>query len=93
MRVLTVIKCGIGDCPSVFKTEEAVAPNVKYACKRHTETEQRVFFQDHQFDKDLKHGVKPIGTTHIKHQGSEILTSEQIGKPYSWQKEEESKNQ
>jgi len=69
MRVLTVVKCGIGDCSSVFKTEEAVSPNVGYVCKSHTETEQRIFFQEHQFDKDISRSGKPIGTSHIHRQG------------------------
>jgi hypothetical protein len=36
---------------------------------------QEVFFQEHQFDKDLKRGVHPVGTTHIKRQGSEVEDS------------------
>lgn len=71
--MLNVVKCGIGDCSSVFKTEEAVSPNVRYVCKNHSEVEQRVFFQDHQFDENLKRGIKPIGTAHIKRQGNEHL--------------------
>lgn len=66
---MNTVKCGINNCPSVFTTEEPVSPDVRYICKRHNKTEQKVFFQTHQFDKDLKRAGKPIGTTHIQRQG------------------------
>jgi hypothetical protein len=31
-----------------------------------------VHFQDHQFDKDLRRGRRPVDTDHIQRQGSEI---------------------
>jgi hypothetical protein len=66
---MNVIKCGIKDCPSIFQTEEAVSPKARYACKLHGEAEQKVFFQEHAFDKDLARSGKPIGTSHIQRQG------------------------
>ena len=63
------IKCGIGECPSEFQTEEALSPNARYVCKLHTPTEQKVFFQEHQFDNNpiMNTAGSPIGTTHIPH--------------------------
>lgn len=72
------IRCSIGDCPSVFETEEAVSPKIQYICRLHPKKEQDTYFQENQFDKDMKRGSKPMGTQHIKNQASEILTSEDI---------------
>lgn len=63
------VKCGVGECPSVFKTEEPLSPNVRYVCRLHTKVEQRVFFQESQFDKSLARAGKPTGTAHIQRQG------------------------
>ncbi len=82
--LVNAIKCGIGDCPSVFQTEEALSPNARYVCRLHSKTEQTVFFQDAQFDKGLKMAKKPQGTTHIKNQGSEIMTAEDVDLAWSW---------
>lgn len=35
-------------------------------------------FQEHAFDKDLKRSARPVGTSHIHNQGSDIMTSEEI---------------
>lgn len=87
--MLTRVKCSIGDCPSVFETNEAVSPKIRYVCKLHTESQQREFFQQNQFDKDLRMARSPIGTSHIPHQGSNTLSAAIIGKPYSWVVEDE----
>ena len=81
---MNTVKCGIGDCPSVFQTDEAVSPNARYTCKLHTKVEQTVFFQDTQFDKGLKFSRKPQGTSHIKNQGSEIMNSEDVALTLTW---------
>jgi hypothetical protein len=66
---MNTVKCGVGECPSVFQTEEPLSPNARYICKLHTEAEQRVFFQENSFDKELSRAGKPIGTSHIQRQG------------------------
>jgi hypothetical protein len=37
--------------------------------KQHESEEPHIFFQNHQFDKDLKRATHPAGTAHIKRQG------------------------
>jgi hypothetical protein len=73
---MNTVKCGIGECPSVFQTEEPLSPNARYVCKLHKPTEQKVSFQENQFDKDLKRGAKPVGTTHIANQASEVIDAD-----------------
>ena len=50
------------------------------------ESDKDVHFQDTQFDKDLRTARKPMGTSHIPNQGSDVLTSKDIsfliGKPH-----------
>lgn len=65
---MNIVKCGVGECPSVFKSEEPLSPSVRYVCKLHDASEQRVFFQEYQFDKNMSYGAGPIGTTHIPYQ-------------------------
>ncbi len=79
---MNTVKCGIGDCPSVFQTEEAVSPNARFVCKLHNKTEQKLFFQEDQFDKGLRIAKKPQGTSHINNQGSDVRTAEQIESVY-----------
>jgi len=67
---MNTLKCSIGECPSVFQTEEPIHPNARYVCRLHNKTEQKVFFQKNQFDKGLKQGRAPIGTAHIGHSDS-----------------------
>ena len=40
--------------------------------ERKDNSDKDIHFQDHQFDKDLKRGRRPIDTNHIQRQGSEI---------------------
>ena len=40
--------------------------------ERKDNSDKDVYFQDCQFDKDLKRGRRPIDTNHIQRQGSEI---------------------
>jgi len=61
MTVSVVFCCAEG-CDSQFSTEDAVSPNVKYICRKHTPTEQTVFFQEHAFDKELDGSHSPSGT-------------------------------
>ena len=75
---MNTIKCGIDKCPSVFQTEMPLSPNATYVCKLHSKTEQEAFFQENQFDRNLKRAAHAQGTSHISHQGSEILTAEEI---------------
>jgi hypothetical protein len=86
---MNTLKCGIGDCPSVFETEDALSPKARYVCKLHSQIEQRIFFQEHQFDKDLRIAKSPQGTSHIPRQGSNVMTAEDIEQLYSWQKSED----
>lgn len=73
---MTTLKCSVGECPSVFQTEEPLSPNARYICKIHTPTKKKVSFQENQFDKDLKRGAKPIGTTHVANQASEVVDAD-----------------
>ena len=84
---MNTVKCCVGECPSTFQTEVALSPNAKYVCKLHTKREQEAFFQIDQFDKDLRRGRKPMGTSHVANQGSEVLTSEEVEAIYGWQHE------
>ena len=75
---MNTIKCGIDKCPSVFQTEMAVSPKATYVCKLHSKTEQEVFFQEHQYDKDLRRAARPIHTSHIHRQGEGIDSEEAL---------------
>ena len=57
---MSVIKCIIEECPAVFETGEPVNPTTGYICRLHTETEQKVFFQNCQFDPDIGEGTNPV---------------------------------
>jgi hypothetical protein len=46
----------------------------------HDEADQQVHFQDVQFDPDLRRSSKPIGTSHIEHQGNAKRTDLIFGK-------------
>lgn len=83
---MTIVKCKVEGCQSSFTTNEVVAPNASYICKLHAPAEQDAFFQEHQFDRDLKLAHKPQGTHHIPNQGSEVMTSEEIEYLYSWER-------
>jgi hypothetical protein len=57
---MTTIKCIIGECPSVLNTEEPVSPKAGYICRAHSEQEQKVFFQNCQFDPNIGEGANPV---------------------------------
>ncbi len=57
---MTTIKCIIGNCSSVLETKEPVSPKAGYICRLHTETEQKVFFQNCQFDPNIGDGTNPV---------------------------------
>lgn len=70
------IRCGIRDsegnqCDTVIQVEEPLSPNARYVCRFHSKSVQTVFFQEFQFDKDMRRSQKPTGTRHIRRQGSE----------------------
>jgi hypothetical protein len=71
---VNTLKCCIDGCKSIFQTEEPLAPDAKYTCRLHLPSKQRVHFQSHQFDKQLRNGRSPVGTNHIKNQGSQITS-------------------
>jgi hypothetical protein len=71
---MSTLKCWVEGCNSVFQTEEQLASNAKYTCRLHMPSKQRVRFQSHQFDKQLRSGRNPVGTNHIKNQGSQITS-------------------
>lgn len=71
---MNTLKCHIEGCDSVFQTNEPLAPDAKYTCRLHMPSKQRVRFQSHQFDKQLRSGRSPVGTNHIKNQGSQITS-------------------
>ncbi len=76
---MATIKCSGEGCEAVYETLEPFAPETKYSCRVHTpRRENKVQFQKHQFDKDLRRAAKPVGTSHITNQGSDILDSEDI---------------
>ena len=76
---MNILKCSIEGCDSIFQTEESLHPEAKYICKLHNKTEQKVFFQEYQLDKQLRRASRPIGTEHIHNQGSDVLTADDIG--------------
>ena len=59
---VSVIFCCAEGCDSQFRTEEAVSPQVRYVCRKHTPSEQTVFFQEHAFDGGLDRSHSPSGT-------------------------------
>jgi hypothetical protein len=52
------IKCAIRDCQSIFETVEKISKKGTFVCKLHDHVGQDVFFQDCQFDKDLRGGTR-----------------------------------
>ncbi len=83
---MRTIKCSTDGCNESYKTSEHISPKATYSCKNHTEpNEDRIRFQSHQFDKDLRIAKKPIGTSHIRNQGSDVMTADEIGIPYGWE--------
>jgi hypothetical protein len=78
-------------CSTTIEVTEEIAKNFNgFICKNHPDTVQRrvagntklkrpdVHFQEVQFDKDLKRSAKPVSTSHIRNQGSEILSDAEI---------------
>ena len=64
------LKCNKEGCEEVFSTQEPLHSSATFTCRHHTtKSSQRVFFQECQFDKDLKSSRKPMGTTHVARQG------------------------
>lgn len=69
---MNTIKCSTPECVNVFSTTEDLHPQATYQCRLHTaKAPDKTRFQDSQFAKNLRRASKPIGTTHIKRQGSE----------------------
>jgi hypothetical protein len=42
------------------------------------EKDKDLHFQEYQFDKDFKRGAKPVSTSHLHNQGSEVMDSDAI---------------
>ena len=67
-----IIHCCAEGCASTLEILEAINPDAVYSCKNHTKsTGKKVRFQSHQFDKGMRRAAHPVGTTHIRRQGSE----------------------
>ena len=77
------MKCQVKGCKSEFKTvgryicskhtrKEQWKALDRQPDDRKDTLDINVHFQDHQFDKDLKRGRRPVDTDHIARQGSEI---------------------
>jgi hypothetical protein len=73
---LSWIQCGIDGCPEIFWTDQRLSSEPHFVCRYHTRTEQKVFFQEHQFDGALRSSSKPTGTSHITNQGSDLTPSD-----------------
>lgn len=75
---MATIKCSTEGCTAVFETTDAVSPKATYSCKLHTPRSKsnKVRFQQHQFDKDLRRSRTPMGTSHLHNQGSDIITAD-----------------
>jgi hypothetical protein len=83
---MEMIKCSGKNCMATFETDGPLSPNAKYTCREHTtKGSDTVRFQATQFDKGLRIAKKPLGTSHIPNQGSDVLTADDIGLPYSWE--------
>lgn len=67
------IKCKVDGCDAVFETKEPLALNATFVCRKHAgvDTKNTVYFQNEQFDKDLRRSGKPVGTSHIHRQGND----------------------
>lgn len=71
---MNILKCKVKGCKAVYKTDLPLAPGAEYTCREHMpKGKQRVHFQETQFDKVLRNGRSPLGTNHIKNQGSQVL--------------------
>lgn len=68
-----IIHCSTEGCASTFEVAEGLAANgATFSCRNHTQTTgKKVRFQSHQFDKGMRRAAHPVGTTHIRRQGSE----------------------
>lgn len=78
---MNIIKCSVGGCESVFQTEEAVSPKATFLCRFHTprhKPEPGDRFQPFQFDRSLRRAGRPVGTSHIQKQGSDVETAEHL---------------
>ena len=42
------------------------------------EADKEIHFQNHQFDKDLRRSGRAEGTDHVLHQGSNVLTADDL---------------
>jgi hypothetical protein len=77
---VTTIKCSGEGCTAVFETSESVSAKAIYSCKLHTRsTGMKVQFQRTQFDHEMRRAANPVGTGHIKNQGSDIVDSNDLG--------------
>ena len=77
-------------CPTVIEVSEPVAEKVSFMCRLHTDSVMRKAvgntklprpttpFQESQHDPKLRWGRMPIGSEHIKNQGSNVLTPDKI---------------
>jgi hypothetical protein len=59
-------------CKNHPRTVQVRAAGRKYDPTR-DETDSRLRLQNYQFDPDMNRAGKPIGTSHIKNQGSEVF--------------------
>ena len=73
---MDTLKCKVKGCTSVFQSEVPLAANAEFTCREHTpKGKQNIHFQRTQFDKQLRNGRSPVGTNHIKNQGSQIYVA------------------
>lgn len=83
---MSKIICSGKGCTAFIAVDMPLHPDAKYSCREHTARgSNKVRFQATQFDKGLRIAKKPLGTSHILNQGSDVLTSDDIGLPYSWE--------
>src|SRR5208282_4071039 len=66
-------------CKNHPRTVQVRAASRKYDPTR-DEADSKLRLQNYQFDPDMNRAGKPIGTSHIKNQGSEILSADDIAK-------------
>lgn len=67
---MATLRCS--QCEATIEVIETISSSAHYICKAHTKIPQDVFFQECQFDPDLTVSRKPLGTRHLRRQGSEV---------------------
>ena len=64
--------CTIDGCPNFVNTSGKVNSDATFTCRDHNPPgEENAHFQESQLDPDLRRSHKPVGTEHIRRQGSE----------------------